>query len=217
MCGVSLSPIRSAYRTTHRTFTESPSRGAQNGTRRSVLDDRPSSRRAAPDCPLGHVYAARVLASVDGGGRGDARLVMAWLDLGMMLGGPDDVFDLWDTRGCTSSGVVLVARGAGVGRLLGRLQRSDPRGVHAGPASVRDVVCRTTGGVVRRASCGHRSVRPPPRNGGASSSHDLSTSLHDRLLLPVRRTRGLHREVAGGACPSPETRLRIACHRIGSQ
>jgi hypothetical protein len=36
-----------------------------------------------------------------------------------------------------------------------------------------------------------------PGSSRASSSHDLSTALHDRLLLPVCRTRGLHLEVAG--------------------
>ncbi len=41
--------------------------------------------------------------------------------------------------------------------------------------------------------------------------------LHHRLLLPLRGTRRLHRQVSSGACATTQTRLRITRHGPGPQ
>ena len=67
-----------------------------------------------------------------------------------------------------------------------------------------------------------RAVRCAPRTSKrsgatskrrASSRDDLASALHHRVLLPLRRTRRLHREVTSGACPPPE--LDYESHATG--
>ncbi len=59
----------------------------------------------------------------------------------------------------------------------------------------------------------HRRLRPASRGVWSSSSHGRPPALHDLVLLPLRRRRRAHLELAGGPCPA--TRLDYESHATG--
>ena len=108
-------------------------------------------------------------------------------------------------------------RAFGTDWLPRRLLGSDPRGVFAGPASVRHLVRRTPPRTVLCAASRHRIVRPAPGGPRTGASHHRASAGHRHRLLPLRGGGGHHRALARGPRPQAPSGLRVPRGGTGPQ
>ena len=74
-------------------------------------------------------------------------------------------------------------------RVLGQLQRPDPRRVLAGPADVHRLVPATRTALVPGAPRRHRVLRPRHGDPRACPGDHRTAAVHDRRVLPLRPSR----------------------------